>query len=151
MQIKNAAKHHQQFYFRKEAKDKNQPGTVELLHIPAGATVEIEDSLYKKLLTGTTTVNEQRVEEVKLDESAVGAEIKNGKEIYTVKEFYDTGVVKEINLFAHSIKEGKLVVVTGVAVTAEEVAKFLNAEGISVKDIDEAQQLALYNRLNGLA
>lgn len=138
MQLKNNEARHNQFYFRN---DKNE---VDVVHIPAGATVEIEDKIFQKLLAPKTTVEEQK--EV-LQEIVAETPITMDKQPVFTKEYYSTGVTRSINLVEAAIKAGRLTIVEHVATSDEDKAKFLNSKGVATKDLKPEQLAELYNKL----
>ena len=131
MQLKNNESRNRQFYFyKKTAGSKTQ--SLEVLHIPGG---------------GKTTVRVMEERMVPLDKDNIGAQMKTDGEILMIKEYYDTGRTKEVNLVKELIKEGKLAVTERPHVKMETIDAFLNAQGISVKDMPEDAKLALYDKL----
>ena len=145
MQLKNNAKCNQQFFFHKKVGKTTQ---LELVHIPGGATVELDDDIFEAICQSTTSVEELELREIPLDTEQTGAEIKSGKEVLTIKEYFPTGKRKTVSLVKELIKQGQLVVVERPKdVSMTEVDAFLNKQGISVKDMPEDAKLALYDKL----
>ena len=83
MQLKNNQTRNAQFYFWKEGKNKKE--TLEYVHIPGGATVEIDDQVFKALTASRTEVRVMKEVETKLDEASSGADVKTGKDTLIVK------------------------------------------------------------------
>jgi hypothetical protein len=146
MQLKNNESRNRQFYFYKKTAGSKTP-SLEVLHIPGGATVEIEDEIFEAICSGKTTVSVMEERMVPLDKDNIGAQMKTDGEILMIKEYYDTGRTKEVNLVKELIKEGKLAVTERPHVKMETIDAFLNAQGISVKDMPEDAKLALYDKL----
>lgn len=144
MQLKNNQTRNQQFYFHKVSGKKSE---LAVIHIPAGATVEMDDSVFKALLESRTEVQVMREDTVVLNKDNIGADIENDQKPLTIREFYETGETKVVNLVQELIKEGKLLVVERVKVGMADVDKVLEANGISVKDMPEDAKLALYDKL----
>lgn len=138
MQLKNNEARHNQFYFRTE---KNE---VDVVHIPAGATVEIDDAIFAKLLVPKTTVEKH---EMILQKVEAETPIQMDREDVYSKEYYPTGVTRSINLVQEAIKTGRLTIVERPAVSDEAKIKLLNANGISAKDLAPEKIDELYNKL----
>lgn len=145
MQIKNNETRNLQFFFYK--KDKAGQAVLDFVHIPGGATVELDDSVYKALTSSVTEVEVMREEVVPLDDSNIGADVKTGKEALVIKEYYNTGETRKVNLVLEAIKKGTLSIVERVKVGMPEVEKVLAANGIATKDLSDDAKLALYDKL----
>lgn len=144
MQLKNNQTRNQQFYFHKKSGSKTE---LSVIHIPAGATVEMDDAVFKAICSGKTEVQVLREEMVELTQDNIGAVIENDKKPLTMREFYETGETKTVNLVQELIKEGKLIVVERVKVGMAEIDKKLVESGIPIKDMSEDAKLALYDKL----
>lgn len=147
MQLKNNESRNRQFYFYKKSKDSKTPPSLELLHVPGGATVEIDDDIFAAICAGKTTVSIMEERMVPLNKDNIGAQMKTDGEILMVKEYYDTGRAKEVSLVNELIKEGKLTVVSRPQITMEVIDKALVASGVPIKDMTEDAKLALYDKL----
>lgn len=146
MQLKNNESCNRQFYFYKKVEGAKQP-SLELLHIPGGATVEIDDDVFAAICKGKTTVRVMKERMVPLDKDNVGAQMKTDGEILMIKEYYDTGRTKEVSLVKELIKDGKLIVVSRPGVSLDEAKAFLNSKKISVKEMSDDEVMALYDEL----
>lgn len=144
MQIRNAQSRHVQFFFYK---DVDGTPTQDFVHIPGGATVELDDKLFETICAAKTVVDEMREVNVVLDEANIAANVKMGKEILTVKEYVPTGKRVTVSLVREMIKRGDLEIVERPAIAMADVDAFLNAQGISVKEMDDEQKMALYDKL----
>lgn len=151
MQLKNNLTRNAQFYFWKESKDKDgkkKPATLEYVHIPGGATVELEDSIFNALTASLTDVKVLKEVETLLDDSNIGADIKSGKEVLTIKEYFETGETRTVNLLKEAIKNGEFTIVERVKVGMPAVDELLAKHGIpGIKDMPEDAKLALYDKL----
>lgn len=145
MQLKNNETRNLQFFFYK--KDKSGKPVLDFVHIPGGATVEIDDEVYKAITSSVTEVEVMREEEVKLDDSNIGADVKSGKEALMIKEYYTTGKTRKVNLVKEAIKAGSLSIVERVKVGMPDIDKVLVANGVNIKDMPEEAKLALYDKL----
>ncbi|AWN08637.1 hypothetical protein HOT32_gp54 [Erwinia phage Faunus] len=145
MQLKNTKPHNKQFFFYR--KEKGKADVLDFVHIPGGATVEMDDKIFEAICASTTTVTVMQKVEVELDAANVGADIKNGKEKLIAIEYLPTGERKTVSLVKEQIRKGELVVIERVAATMEQIDKLLNSKGISVKDMSEDAKLALYDQL----
>ena len=142
MQLKNNTPGNVQLYFPAK---KNGQEVVDYVHIPHGATVEIEDELFLKLTSSMTEVKEWK--EV-VSEIETGANpIQIGKDSVKVKDYFETGVTRKVNLLKERIKAGDFTIVERVAVAPVDIDKFLNAQGISIKEMSDEQKQALYDKL----
>ena len=145
MQIKNNETRNLQFFFYK--KDKAGKAVLDFVHIPGGATVELDDSVYKALTSSVTEVEVMREEVVPLDDSNIGADVKTGKEALVIKEYYSTGKTRKVNLVKEAIKSGSLTIVERVKVGMQDIDAILVKNGVDVKDMPEDVKLALYDKL----
>lgn len=145
MQIKNNETRNLQFFFYK--KDKTGKAVLDFVHIPGGATVDLDDSVYKALTSSVTEVEVMREEVVPLDDSNIGADVKTGKESLVIKEYYNTGETRKVNLVLEAVRKGSLTIVERVKVGMPEVEKVLAANGIATKDMSDDAKLALYDKL----
>lgn len=86
---------------------------VDYVHIPGGATVVLEDSVFTKLLQAKT-----KVQEMVLVESPFEGDvpIKMGREDAIIKDYYPTGNIREVNLLEERIKRGDFTIVEPVKV-----------------------------------
>lgn len=142
MQLKNNQTRQVQFYFyRKDGKD----SVLDFVHIPAGATVEIADEVFDAICASVTEVAELEEVETVLDDSNIGATITNGKDKYSIKEYYETGRTRKVNLVKEAIKQGHLTIVSRPKVSMELINKKLAELGIPVKDMSDDAKLALYD------
>lgn len=142
MQLKNNRTGSAQLFYwdKKSGKD-----SLEVIHIPAGATVEISDAIFTKLTASRTTVELQEEAVIELDTGASPIEMDRKK--VSIKEYYATGKTKEINLLRESIRLGEYSIVEDVHISDEAMGKVLNENGISVKDMNPEQIKALYIKL----
>ena len=147
MQLKNNQTRNAQFYFWKESKDKTKAPTLEYVHIPGGATVEIDDDIFRALCASRTEVRVMKEVETKLDESNIGADIKTGKESLIIKEYYETGETRTVNLLKEAIKDGDFTIIERVKVGMPAVDKLLVDNGIDIVKMSEDAKLALYDKL----
>lgn len=139
MQLKNnEARHHQFFFHNAETK------ALDFVHIPAGATVELDDVIFEQVCKPLTVVEKQ---ELVIQKVEAETPILMEKKDVVIKEYYSTGVTRKVNLVKELIKSGALTVVSRVEVSDEVKAKFLNAQGIGVKDLSPEQINDLYNKL----
>lgn len=145
MQLKNNQSHNKQFFFYR--KEKGKEDVLDFIHIPGGATVELDDKIFEAICASTTTVEVMKKIEVQLDAENVGADIKSGKEKLIAIEYLPTGERKTVSLVKEQIRKGELKIVERVAATMEQIDKFLNSKGISVKDMSEDAKLSLYDQL----
>lgn len=146
MQLKNTESRNQQFYFYKKLEGNKHP-SLELLHIPGGATVEIEDEVFEAICKSKTTVSVMEERKVPLNKDNIGAQLKTDGEVLMITEVYDTGRRKSVSLVKELIKDGKLVVVSRAKVTLEVIDAFLATQGVVTKDMPEDARIALYDKL----
>jgi hypothetical protein len=145
MQLKNNQTRNAQFYFWKEGKNKKV--TLEYVNIPGGATVEIDDQVFKALTASRTEVRVMKEVETKLDEASIGADVKTGKDTLIVKDYYETGETRSINLLQEAIRLGEFTVVERAKVGMDVIDEALTARGVPIKDMTEDAKLALYDQL----
>lgn len=145
MQLKNNKSRNVQLFFYK--KDKSGRVALDFVHIPGNATVEIDDEIFKAVTSSLTSVEVMREEVVELSEDSIGAEVKSGKEALTIREFYQTGEYREVNLVLEGIKAGDFTVVQRVKVGMKEVEATLVANSIDIKDMSDETKLALFDKL----
>lgn len=145
MQIKNNESRNLQFFFYK--KGKSGKSELDFIHVPGGATVEIDDEVYKSLTESMTEVEELREEVVQLDDENIGASVKTGKEALVIKEYYSTGKTRKVNLVKEAIKAGSLTIVERVKVGMPDIDAILTKNGVDVKGMPEDVKLALYDKL----
>lgn len=146
MQLKNNEKRNRQFFYYEKIEG-NKELTLSYIHIPGNATVEIDDKIFEAICKTKTTVSEIEEVVVPLDEETIGADVKLSKNHLTIKEYYDTGRKKEINMVRSLISSGKMTIVERPDFSMDVVNKTLNENGISIKDMSDEQKLALYNKL----
>jgi hypothetical protein len=100
---------------------------LKLIHVPAGYTVEVDDTLWLAATEGHTTVkifeeHEEKIEGVDLGKDAVA----------TRKVRTDTGRTKRVNLVKEMIKAGRITIVEQVAstLTKQEKQQALKDAGV---------------------
>lgn len=143
MQIKNnQTRNAQFFYYRQKAGSKAQE--LALVHIPGGATVELDDAIFKTLCASQTEVNVMK-EVVSEIESEVP--VTMDKKAVQVKEYYETGETKTVNLLLESIKVGEFTIVERPKATMADIDAVLVASGLDPKGMAEDAKLALYDKL----
>lgn len=123
---------------------KNGKDDVDFVHIPAGATVELDDKIFALLCKPLTTISVQRksVEEIQSE-----APVTMDKKPLSITEFYDTGETKVVNLFKEQIKAGDFTVVERAGVSKEDMVKVLTQNGVDVAKLSDEQIVALYDKL----
>lgn len=126
------------------AVEKNGKDDVDFVHIPAGATVELDDKIFELLCKPLTTVDVQKrvIEEIQSE-----APVTMDKKPLKVTEFYETGKTKVVNLFREQIKTGDFIVVERAAVTKESMLKVLAQSGVDAAKLSDEQIVALYDKL----
>lgn len=141
MQLKNNLIGNVQLHF---SKGTGKSYEVEYVHIPGGATVELEDEIFEQLCKPLTkvAVMERVVEPI---ESEVPVQMDKKPVLLT--EYYDTGETRLVNLFREQIKRGDFTVVERVKVGMDTIDKFLAGQGVSIADMPEERKLELYNKL----
>lgn len=143
MQIKNnQSRNAQFFYYRQKTGTKVQE--LALIHIPGGATVELDDSIFKALCSSRTEVNVMR-EVVSEIESEVP--VTMDKKPVLVKEYYETGETKTVNLLQESIKAGDFTIVERPKATMSDIDAVIVTHGLDPKGMAEDAKLALYEKL----
>lgn len=140
MQLKNNGTSNAQLHY--SVKVNNLPD-VEYIHIPGGATVEIDDKIFEQLTSTKTLTNESKLVEFHFEES----EVLMDRKPVTMKEYEPTGKTKRVNLLKERIKNGEFTVVVRPAVSKEEVAKVLTANGIDFSKMEPEAIMALYDKL----
>lgn len=141
MLLKNNTRGHVQLMYPTVV---NKQPDVNYVHIPAGATVEIKDEIFAALCKPLTTIRIQReVQSVVEGE----AEVKMDKKDLLIKDYFDTGETKVVNLFKEQIKNGDFTVVEHPSVAKEVKIAVLNQNHIAAKDLSDEQIDELYNKL----
>jgi len=143
MQLKNNRTGNSQLYYWE--KKPNKEPALQLIHIPAGATVEIEDNIFSRLTASFTTIEVQ--DEVITDIETGASPIELDRKPAQIKEYYSSGKTREVNLLRESIRRGEYSIIEGVVTSNEEMAKVLNKNGVSVKDMKPEDIKALYEKL----
>lgn len=154
MQLKNNQKCNVQLYFLRTPKEMvevngklvERDGKVvtDYVHIPGGATVEIEDKIYEALLKSNTRVEElEEVREVVECEVPVTMD----KKPVELTEFHQTGRYRTINLFKEDIKKGLYTIVERVRVNMAEIDSVLVEHHVNIADLEDEEKLALYDKL----
>ncbi|HEI0612405.1 TPA: hypothetical protein SIF59_004288 [Escherichia coli] len=141
MQLKNNTPANVQLYFTVK---KNGRDEVDFIHIPGKATVEIDDKIFKQLTTSKTEV---RVKREEVQEIETENPVTMDKRKLTVKEYYDTGETKVVNLMLERIKAGEFTVVERVAISEKEMDAVLVANNIKIEGMTPEQKVALYDKL----
>lgn len=141
MLLKNNRSGNAQLFY--STKDQNGP-KVDYVHIPGGATVDLKDEIFELLCKPTTLIREQRVEELEIEGDA---EIKMDKKNVVIKEFYETGETRVVNLFREQIKAGDFIVVEAPAVAKERMLQVLAQNGVNAEKLSEEQITSLYLKL----
>lgn len=160
MKIKNNTKANLQYNVRMNPCEKvtqiNQFGNevtvsakpdIQLVHIPAGATVIIDDNIYDALIAAKTTVFE--FEDVV--EDIEDADILMGKNKLKIKSRLQTGESKEVSLFQLAIDNNEIIVIDKQPIKeipVEDMQTFLTNKGITLADGMSTQQIKdLYYKL----
>lgn len=117
----------------------------DFVHIPAGATVEIDDKIYHKLCASRTRVEVMQRVDVELDTGDV--DVKMDKKKVTIAEFEPTGKFKTVNLFTESIKAGEFTIIERAEVSMDVIDKVLVGNGVDIKAMGEDAKMALYDKL----
>lgn len=138
MQLKNNKTGNVQFHYTTDK------GEVEYIHIPAGATVEIDDKVFAQLCKPLSPATEMELVVTGIEGDVP---VQMDKKDVAIKEYFPTGKIKQVNLIKLQIEAGDLVVVERPAVSKEEVAKVLTANGIDFSKMDADQIMALYDKL----
>ncbi|AEJ81445.1 gp69 [Erwinia phage vB_EamM-Y2] len=141
MQLKNNRKGSVQLMY---PVTKNGKPDVDFVHIPAGATVELDDAIFEALCKPLTTVSVMEMKEVEIEgEVPVQMDKKN----VLIKEFYETGKTKVVNLFKEQIKAGDFTIVSRAAVTKEAMLKVISQAGVDTSKMTDEQIVTLYDKL----
>lgn len=141
MQLKNNRKGSVQLMY---PITKNGKADVDFVHIPAGATVELDDKIFEALCKPLTTINEMEMREEEIESEVP---VQMDKKNVRIKEFYETGKTKVVNLFKEQIKAGDFTVVSRAAVTKEAMLKVISQAGIDASKMTDEQVVALYDKL----
>ncbi|AGV99259.1 hypothetical protein PM1_043 [Pectobacterium phage PM1] len=144
MQLRNNQSRNVQLHFWKENEDTKQK-QLEYVHIPGGATVEIDDEIFKQLTSSKSESRELREEILRVE----GADVTHldSKEKVGIKEFFETGKVKTVNILKEEIKAGLFTVVSRAKVSGEQINQLLIDNGVNIKDMPDEKKLELYNKL----
>jgi len=141
MQLKNNLDANVQLHYPVK---KNGVADVEYIHIPGGATVEIDDDIFALLCKPLTRVElHEEVSEVLESEVPV----KLDKNQVKIKQFIPTGKFREVNLLKQRIKDGEFTVVERPAVSEEAIDKFLTAQKIDISKMSVEDKQSLFNKL----
>ena len=140
MQLRNNETRNVQFFYRDE------DGAVQFVHIPAKATVELDDKIFNQLLKSKTQVSIMELRETTI-EGDTRVTMVDSKKDAVIKEYYDTGKTKTVSLVQYSIDNGDLTIVERVKVPQAAIDQFLTENGVAVKDMPEEKKLELYNKL----
>ncbi|MBG6242983.1 MAG: hypothetical protein EKE20_14695 [Candidatus Symbiopectobacterium sp. Dall1.0] len=159
MQLKNNLTANLQFNYRKnigkmvtyhdEAGNKitkPEKPKLAMIHIPGGATVEIDDDVYNELLKGKTEVQQY----IDVTNEIEDAEIKMDKHKLSITERQFTGKTKEVNLFNEAIKCGDLSIVEKpvVNISKEQMLKEIHEAGVNMANNAADKEIALvYEKL----
>lgn len=141
MQLKNNGNGNIQFHY---SVTKNGLPDVDYIHIPGGATVEIEDEIFAQLCGSQSTG--QEMEEIDSPIENDAAVLMDKKQVRVV-EYIATGRTRPINLVKAMIKEGYLTIVSRPRMSMEDIDKKLEAAGIPTKDMSDEAKLALVDKL----
>lgn len=144
MQLRNNQSRNVQLYFWKDNKETKQK-QLEYVHIPGGATVEIEDDIFKQLTESKSESRELREEILDVE----GAEVTHldSKLKVGIKEYFETGKVKTVNILSEEIKAGLFTVVSRAKVSGEQINQLLIDNGVNIKDMPDEKKLELYDKL----
>lgn len=144
MQLRNNQSRNVQLYFWKDNKETKQK-QLEYVHIPGGATVEIEDAIFKQLTESKSESRELREEILDVE----GAEVTHldSKLKVGIKEYFETGKVKTVNILSEEIKAGLFTVVSRAKVSGEQINQLLIDNGVNIKDMPDEKKLELYDKL----
>ncbi|APD19716.1 hypothetical protein PP101_59 [Pectobacterium phage PP101] len=144
MQLRNNQSRNVQLYFWKDNKETKQK-QLEYVHIPGGATVEIEDDIFKQLTESKSESRELREEILNVE----GAEVMHldSKLKVGIKEYFETGKVKTVNILSEEIKAGLFTVVSRAKVSGEQINQLLIDNGVNIKDMPDEKKLELYDKL----
>lgn len=142
MILKNNQTRSAQLFFHS---DKDGEMISDFVHIPAGATVELDDKIYHKLCASRTRVEVMHRVDVELDTGDV--DVKMDKKKVTIAEFEPTGKFKTVNLFTESIKAGEFTIIERAEVSMDVIDKVLVGNGVDIKAMSEDAKMALYDKL----
>lgn len=144
MQLRNNQSRNVQLYFWKDNKETKQK-QLEYVHIPGGATVEIEDDIFKQLTESKSESRELREEILDVE----GAEVTHldSKLKVGIKEYFENGKVKTVNILSEEIKAGLFTVVSRAKVSGEQINQLLIDNGVNIKDMPDEKKLELYDKL----
>ena len=123
---------------------------LKLIHIPAMATVEIEDSLWEAATLGSTLIKcteevREPIKGVDLGKDEHGVAI-----VATTSTLIETGETKRVNLVEQMVVEGRISIIKPVAnnLTIEEMQIALKEHGVpTAKDATIEAVEALYNKV----
>lgn len=143
MKIKNNLTGNVQFHFpiKKNGKD-----DVDYIHIPAGATVILADSVYAALLKPLTTVSLQTEVVSELESEA---DIMLDKKKVQVKDFVETGETKVVSLFREAIRRGDFTIVERPEIPKEQKLQLLAQNGVDGKSMSDEDINNLFDKLAG--
>lgn len=144
MQLKNSGVGNIQLAFNKKV---DSATVVDYVHIPGGATVELEDKIFAQLIATKTPVTEQKEVRTEMTEELVGSSVKVGKENLTIIEYTPTGNNKEVNLVREMIKAGTLIVVERPKADMKVVDALLAKNKVTIDGMSEDDKVAMYNKL----
>lgn len=127
-----------------KTKQKLAKPRLELIHIPALATVEIDDELWNAATVGTTTrkVFEETWEDF--------PDIDLGKNAPKKRVLVDTGKREKVNMVQEMIKAGRITIVEHpkLTISLEDMQKALKEAGVPTsKDADELTIRGLYDKV----
>jgi hypothetical protein len=120
---------------------------IQLVHIPSGATVILDDKIYDALMAAKTTVYgyEDVVEDIE------DADILMGKSKLKVKSRIQTGESKEVSLFELAINNNEIIVIDKQPIEEipiDAMEAFLTNKGITLAEGMSTQQIEdLYYKL----
>lgn len=141
MQLKNNTAGNVQLFYPVV---KNKIPDVDYIHIPARATVELADEIFAKLLKPLTTI---RVQRESVSEIEGEAEVKMDKRALKIKDYFETGETRVVNLFKEQINSGDFTIVEHPVISTEAMIAVLNQNGVAAKDMGEDAIKALYAKL----
>jgi len=141
MQLKNNQQCNVQLFYPVK---KNGRQEVDYIHIPGGATVEIEDDVFAKLTAPVTEVTIWDKEVVQVEDDSMG---KLDNKRVSITEFYDSGKTRKINLLLERIRLGEFTIVERAKVSEKSIDEVLAANGIDFSKMDAEAKANLYNKL----
>lgn len=139
MQLKNNLESNLQFFFRKNHE-------VDVVHIPGGSTVEIDDAIWNQLISSTTRVEQKRRIETEIEGDA---SVSIDKQKAVIVDYVGTGEYKTINIVASHIKAGDIKVVERPKVGMADIDSILKENGIDISKMPDDAKLAVYEKLVG--